>query len=408
MWSLRRYDDAAHLAGLPASHGCCDAPAMTAVPLTRVIVVGAGSAGAVVAARSQRAPGVRRHPARGRSRRTVGRHATVVRAARRSSRPSTSQAAPGHDLMATRSGGQAPRPYVRGRGVGGSSAINAMVALPGEPGDYDEWEHQSDAPDGRGQHVAPWFHRTRLQLHRAEPAEWGVVNRALGVAVDEAATGVPLTRDAVGQPLLGERRVPRAGSRARRPAGEGRHPGRPSAVRRPAGGGCRARSRVARSRPTWWWSAPARSTRRRSCCARASTRRVWGRTCTTTRRSRSRSSCTSRRVAGRLPIATLAQLSSPGSHHDLQLLPIDGVDRTMPHARPADGCADAQSRSRGSVRLASRRPDGRPRRRLRDARRRARLATAVGSHRRCRTSARAPGHAGRRRRRRLRQVARRR
>ena len=34
---------------------------------------------------------------------------------------------------------------------------------------------------------------------------------------------------------------------------------------------------------------------------------------------------------GRLPIATLAQLSSPDDHHDLQLLPIDGVDRSLPN-----------------------------------------------------------------------------
>ena len=37
-------------------------------------------------------------------------------------------------LMAKRSAEQGERQYVRGRGVGGSSAINAMVALPGEPG----------------------------------------------------------------------------------------------------------------------------------------------------------------------------------------------------------------------------------------------------------------------------------
>jgi 5-(hydroxymethyl)furfural/furfural oxidase len=33
-----------------------------------------------------------------------------------------------------------PGPYLRGRGVGGSSAVNAMVAMVGEPEDYDRWE----------------------------------------------------------------------------------------------------------------------------------------------------------------------------------------------------------------------------------------------------------------------------
>ena len=43
------------------------------------------------------------------------------------------------DLTAVRRPGHAPSMYVRGRGVGGSSAVNAMVALRGEPEDYDRW-----------------------------------------------------------------------------------------------------------------------------------------------------------------------------------------------------------------------------------------------------------------------------
>ncbi|MEA2513610.1 MAG: 5-(hydroxymethyl)furfural/furfural oxidase, partial [Thermomicrobiales bacterium] len=40
-------------------------------------------------------------------------------------------------LMARRTAAQEPRQYLRGRGVGGSSAINAQVAIRGEPADFD-------------------------------------------------------------------------------------------------------------------------------------------------------------------------------------------------------------------------------------------------------------------------------
>jgi len=48
----------------------------------------------------------------------------------------------------------------------------------------------------------------------------------------------------------------------------------------------------------------------------------------------------------------LAQLSSPHDHHDLQLLPIDGVDRTHPNVGVLMA-ALMRTHSRGSVRLAS-------------------------------------------------------
>lgn len=42
-------------------------------------------------------------------------------------------------LAAVHADGQAPQPYLRGRGVGGSSAVNALVAIRGLPADYDRW-----------------------------------------------------------------------------------------------------------------------------------------------------------------------------------------------------------------------------------------------------------------------------
>ena len=43
-------------------------------------------------------------------------------------------------LMARRSEVQGPRAFVRGRGVGGSSAINGLIALRGEADDFDRWK----------------------------------------------------------------------------------------------------------------------------------------------------------------------------------------------------------------------------------------------------------------------------
>jgi len=43
------------------------------------------------------------------------------------------------DLQARRTAAQGRRPYLRGRGVGGSSAVNARLAIRGLPDDYDWW-----------------------------------------------------------------------------------------------------------------------------------------------------------------------------------------------------------------------------------------------------------------------------
>ena len=103
------------------------------------------------------------------------------------------------DLVATRSAGQAPRPYRRGRGVGGSSVVNAMVAIPGHPADYDEWESRHGVPGWAWRDVSRWFVSTSLVLRRAPLAEWGPVNQALAQACPAARDGVPLTRSIAGR-----------------------------------------------------------------------------------------------------------------------------------------------------------------------------------------------------------------
>jgi 5-(hydroxymethyl)furfural/furfural oxidase len=44
-----------------------------------------------------------------------------------------------HGLMARRNPLQEPKPYLRGRGMGGSSTINGLCAIRGTPDDYDGW-----------------------------------------------------------------------------------------------------------------------------------------------------------------------------------------------------------------------------------------------------------------------------
>ena len=87
-------------------------------------------------------------------------------------------------LMATRVGGGPPAPYRRGRGVGGSSTINAMVALRGDPDLYRSWGW-SDTDDA-------WA-ALGLPVERAAESELGSVDRALLAAAPDAEVA-PLTR----------------------------------------------------------------------------------------------------------------------------------------------------------------------------------------------------------------------
>ena len=80
-------------------------------------------------------------------------------------------------LVATRATGGPTSPYQRGRGVGGSSTVNAMVALRGDPELYRSWGwHDAEAA---------WAAIT-LPEEAVDESELGVVDRALLAAAPDA------------------------------------------------------------------------------------------------------------------------------------------------------------------------------------------------------------------------------
>jgi 5-(hydroxymethyl)furfural/furfural oxidase len=100
------------------------------------------------------------------------------------------------DLVATRVTGRPARPYLRGRGLGGSSAVNAMVAMRGVPADYDNWA-AAGATGWSWVDVAPTFaalvEQGPVAVERVDPSAWGAPSLAFAAAA--RAEGHPWCAD---------------------------------------------------------------------------------------------------------------------------------------------------------------------------------------------------------------------
>jgi 5-(hydroxymethyl)furfural/furfural oxidase len=99
------------------------------------------------------------------------------------------------------------RHYLQGKGVGGGSNILGMVALRGQPDDYDEWRDCGAAGWGWSD-VLPYFRRLEndldfngplhgksgpIPIRRVKPGEWAPFSGAVGEAI--VRRGYPLVED---------------------------------------------------------------------------------------------------------------------------------------------------------------------------------------------------------------------
>ncbi|CAA9263744.1 MAG: Choline dehydrogenase [uncultured Arthrobacter sp.] len=83
------------------------------------------------------------------------------------------------DVLATFRTGEEAAVYLRGKGVGGSGSVNGMIALPGEPSDYDRWRDEFGCAGWGWQDLRLYAEQLFPMLRRVGPDELTPLDQAL-------------------------------------------------------------------------------------------------------------------------------------------------------------------------------------------------------------------------------------
>jgi choline dehydrogenase/5-(hydroxymethyl)furfural/furfural oxidase len=104
------------------------------------------------------------------------------------------------DLEVTRHPSGDAVPYRRGRGVGGSSAVNALVAMTGQRDDYDRWEQHHGCTGRNWRWIEPGFRaaRRRLRFSRRAPGPFTGALLAAAAGAGHPTGGSSLEPDRLG------------------------------------------------------------------------------------------------------------------------------------------------------------------------------------------------------------------
>lgn len=89
------------------------------------------------------------------------------------------------DLMVTRTPEQGLAFYPQGRGVGGGSSVNAMVGMWGHPDDYDSWWRDHGCSGWSWKSVAPVFASLPIAMYQLPRSKWGGADLLLADACEE-------------------------------------------------------------------------------------------------------------------------------------------------------------------------------------------------------------------------------